>query len=339
MGGTRIPLPGNGADALQRGVEQGIQQYSQGIQNQIKNQLAMKALKDKWQSNLSGVAREAYGLNQMKQMLPGGENNPVYMQAKDAFDLEQNRIKESIKSSEFYRNNPWRLFDQTTKQIHAQQQAAEGKYPGGGEAYKNPEEISKAVTQYEKERYNKSTPTFLQQQYEAAQQIDETLKLIKPEQAFPYSGAAGQVELWKDRYNSQKTGKIPKKLKEFEEQSTYLHNLREQIRSYLGSSITAGMTKDLDYMVNPSNWMNHPEIAKTKYNAIVKAYENEKKVTEKAVKHGNPSAPNPIFGSPNNEEGGSTATQAIKINGTIYDVPISELDAIMFGNPGAEIVQ
>lgn len=276
-----IPMPDNDRSGLFEGLMAGNKQKYE------RQQLA--------QNSLSGIAREVQSLERLKNMLPGGEQHPVYQQAKKAFDLDQKRVEENVKSSEFYRTNPWRLYDPLTKQNQAQQMAAQGKFPEGGNAY-TPEQAQEAVNTYEKDRYNKTTPAFLQQQYEASQQIDETLALVDPKKAFPYSGVTGQVELWKDRLEAQKSGKVSQKLRDFETQETYLHNLREQIRSYLGSSITAGMTKDLDYMVNPSNWMNHPEIAEQKFRAVVKAYENEKKVTEKAVKHGNPSAPKPIFG-------------------------------------------
>ena len=280
---TGIPLPDNNRGGLFEGLLEG-----------------RKRQDTRWasQNNLSGIAKEVQSLDRLKNMLPGGEKNPVYQEAKKAFDLDQQRVQENVKSSEFYRTNPWRLYDPLTKQNQAQQMAAQGKFPEGGDAY-TPEQSRQAVDTYEKDRYNKTTPTFLQQQFEAAQQIDETLALIDPKKAFPYSGATGQVELWKDRYESQKNGKSSQKLMDYEEQETYLHNLREQIRSYLGSSITAGMTKDLDYMVNPSNWMNHPDIAERKFKAVVKAYENEKKVTERAVKHGNPSAPKPLYQAEN----------------------------------------
>jgi hypothetical protein len=250
-------------------------------------------------SSLSGVAGQVASLHRLKNQF--GENSPTYQRALKAFELDQAHTQETMDSSKFYRENPWRLYDPTTKGLQAQQQAAQGRFPEGGQAYETPAQQQQAVDIYEKERYGKNTPTFLQQQYEAAQQIDETIKLIDPDKAFPYSGVRGAAELWKDRYESQNTGKISEKYAAFEENETYLHNLREQIRSYLGSSITQEMTKDLDYLVNPSNWMSHPEIAKRKYKAVIRAYENEKAVTERAIKHGNPSAPNPIFGVENKQ--------------------------------------
>jgi hypothetical protein len=280
-----IPLPDNNRSGLFEGLVAGHKRQDE----------RMRLL----QAGLSGIAGEVQSLERLKNMLPGGEANPIYQQAKQAFELDQQRVQENIKSSEFYRKNPWRLYDPMTKQFQAQQMASQGKYPEGGQAYSSSEQAENAANEYEKKRYKENTPEFLQKQYEASQQIDETLKLIDPKKAFGYSGLTGQFELLKDRYEAQKNGNISEKYKDFEEQESYLHNLREQIRSYLGASITAGMTEDLDYLVNPSNWMNHPEIAKIKYNAVVKAYENEKKVTEKAIKHGNPSAPAPIFGVKN----------------------------------------
>jgi len=247
---------------------------------------------------LSGIAREVASLDALEKQV--GKDSPIYLRAKDAFDRDQERVQENIRSSQFYRENPWRLYDPVTKQFHAQKHAAQGEFPEGGEAYENPEQISEAVNTYEKERYSKTTPTFLQQQYEAAQQIDELLKNIDPKKAFSYSGIKGTADLWKDRYEAQSTGKISDRLKDFEEQQSFLHGLREKVRNYWGSSITAGMTENLDYLVNPSNWKNHPEIAERKFNAVVKDYENEKKVTERAIKHGNPSAPKPIFSQAEN---------------------------------------
>ena len=110
---TRIPLPNNDRSGLFEGLMAG---------HKRQDELQQMALR-----SLTGVAGEVQSLERLKNMLPGGVAHPVYQQAKIAFDLDQQRIQENVKSSEFYRTNPWRLYDPLTKQNQAQQMAAQGK--------------------------------------------------------------------------------------------------------------------------------------------------------------------------------------------------------------------
>lgn len=306
---TSLPLQehwtGNALQSLIEGYKAGrmpAQMRQEEEQRKLANRLMQTKINAAEEAggldSLTGIAGQVASLEMLRKKV--GEDSPIYQRALKAFELQQAHTQETMDSSQFYRENPWRLYDPFTKQIHAQQNAAQGNYPEGGKAYSSPEQAQQAVNLYESHRYNKNVPIYLQQQKEASDQIDETLKLIDSKKAFSYSGIKGKADLFKDRYDAQRNGKITQRLKDFEEQETYLHNFREQIRSYLGASITAGMTRDLDYLVNPDNWMNHPEIAERKFEAVVRAYENEKKITDKAIKHGNPSAPNPIFGAKQN---------------------------------------
>lgn len=305
---------------------------------------------------LTGAAREYMSLEMLKNMY--GEDNPLYQNAKKAYDLDLERISENIKSSEFYRKNPWRLYDPTTKQIHAESLAAQGKFPEGGQAY-TPEQSQEAVDIYERERYEKS-PAFLQQQALASAQIDKTIENINPEKAFIYSGVKGKLQLAKDRLEATK-GNTPERLVEFEKQISKLHGLRTQLSTYLSTAAAQKAQADLDYLVNPSNWFNTPEIAKEKYKSIIDLYESERNVTQKAIKAGNPYGSSPIFASNQpakaNElseaieqrvrqekakseaaPGGSNALVLVKTKRGLARVPLNELPGFKLHYPEAEII-
>jgi len=286
--------------------------------------------------SLTGVASQVASLEMLKEQV--GEDSPIYQRALNSFEQDQEHTAETIKSSQFYRNNDWRLFDPTSKKLHAESMASQGKFPGGKPGYETPEQVENAVDIFERERFQKN-PTFLQQSALGAAQIDETIKLIDPVKAFQFSGIKGKAELYKERYNAERTGKPSQKLLEYEEQQTYLHNMAKQVRTFLKDSISPGAQEDLKYLVNPENLRNHPDVAKRKFESVVRDYEREKEKLERATKTGNPLGARPTFEpqtpiaeamkkQSETTPGGSTAMVRVRNPKTrkIHPVPINEVD-------------
>ena len=295
---------------------------------------------------LSGVAKESAALESLRTEL--GDNSPVYQRAKDAFQLEQDRSRSTLKYNNFLMDHPERYLSSVSKGLVEQNEASQGRLlgvPGG----LTPEQSEEIVNVHERDRFNKTNPDFLKQRALASAQIDKTLELINPKDAFVYSGVNGATELAKDRVAAQTSGHPSEKLLKFEEQITHLKFLRGQIRAYNKDSISPSNLEDLDYVINPSNWVNHPETAERKFGAVVKTYENERHAVTAALKGGNPYGAKPLFPAPNSpgseriaqeksKGGPSTALVTIDVDGRKASVPANKVDAFMMKYPNGRII-
>lgn len=116
-----------------------------------------------------------------------------------------------------------------------------------------------------------------------AQNIDITKSFIDPDKLTIYSGAKGQLQKKADEAAAA-TGRPPERYQEYQDQLTAVEMLTQQARQFYGASIQPEQIKMFNELANPENWINTPEIAKSKYQLFSKILDNETKTYRDALK-------------------------------------------------------
>lgn len=240
---------------------------------------------------LSGPAREALSLELTKRIY--GEESDIYQNAKKVYDLNVKHTDEMNKTSEFYRNNPWRLYDPLTRSIDAQNKASQGKTPEGTPVY-TPEQSAQAVDLYAKEQLNKTVSPAVQAQYTAGKQIEDSARMINTNDLFVYNGPKGKALMAKD-LASEAAGKPVERYQKFQEAVTLAHGVVPQLTNYWGSSVTKGAQDDIKHLTNPQSWINSPETSARKFEALMKQFDAEMSRTRASMKGVSGYDQSPIF--------------------------------------------
>jgi len=128
--------------------------------------------------------------------------------------------------------------------------------------------LSKAVL-------NNITDQPTRQRLEAASRLSNSLELINPDSAFRYSGGLNGLSKKFEETKGALGGKQSEEYKKFQENLTRLQIASHQVSQFFDLSAAEKIQEDVNYLVNPQNWMTHPDIAKAKYKALVDMFNTE----------------------------------------------------------------
>lgn len=309
---------------------------------------------------LSGPAAQVASIHRLEKAL--GYDHPIVQQARKAFELDQAHTQETMDSSRFYRENPQRLYDPTTKAIHAQQQLAQGAFPDkasidaarAGNPALTPEQAQQAIDVHAGKQIKESVPQPILLQKVAANQIEATFKQIDKKALFQYNGPKGRAQLGKD-LALEAAGKAPESFRRFKEQLTKIHGLQPQLTAYYSGSVSPTAQAALDRLINPQSWLTSPETAMKQLDSFEELMKAEIGETNKALRGVGAYDQAPIFqAGPNSQEiaesvnsrqtqapGGSSAVFRIMNpkTGKIHSVPANMPDKIqaMLNEGGVQV--
>ena len=233
---------------------------------------------------LSGAAKEAYALDLLKK-LPGGEDNPVYKDAKRAYEANvSGREGRNLYQSSLAETANKRALTNVGKLEAERKEALEGFEPGtNGQHEISPERQQELVNNYDKQLLKTTTDTQARQKTLYAKNIDKTIQQIDPAELVKYSGIGGQLELKKQQVLAQQ-GKESEGYKKYLEAANNAELLAHQVRQFYGDSIQPSVTEKLSKLTNPSTWKNNPEVASRLYKSFVKTLKNETGTYTSALK-------------------------------------------------------
>lgn len=249
---------------------------------------------------LPGMAGQIMGLESIKQMY--GEQSPQYAMAKDAFDMNQQRMQAQIGYQNMLTGTaPVRYLTPTGKGYVEQNRVAQGLAPTGGpweQAGQMPQQLALGPEQVNRlqQLYGPNAPQLQQmpqrQGPESAQEasnaygllrqkgisdssarqknlyatnIEKTLERIDPDDLTRYAGAAGGLAKLGNEMAAP-FGKETKDFRNFVKASRDAELLAHQVRQFYGDSIQPSMIARLEKLTNPSYWGSNPELAKELFN-------------------------------------------------------------------------
>lgn len=233
--------------------------------------------------NLTGVAREAYVLDQMREQL--GEDHPAYMNAKRAYEAK-------ISGQEGLNDYRKALGETANKRTSSalgklEQEMAEvsaGFMPGSNNTIPlSPEHQNELLGQYALQKQKMTTDKSTRDRSLFASNIDKTIESINPESLVQFAGILGSIKKGIGK------GKAPfgmesKEYRDYTKNLSRVKLLAHQVRQFYGDSIQPAMTQAIELMVNPATWENNPRIAMDNYRAIVDILEKETGTFRNALK-------------------------------------------------------
>lgn len=230
---------------------------------------------------LSGVAREAFGLELLKQQY--GPESEVYQNAAKRYqaDLEASKILNEYRQT---------LSGTTEKRVATPFKKLEMEI---GEINDR-----KDISPYEKERLTEmaraaqikgiTLPEF-QKRAAFAANIDKTLESINPDHLVQYAGAFGEGKKFVSGIAAS-LGFTLNDFKQYQNALTATKLLAKQVRQFYGDSITPEVQAQLRELTNPASWKNNPEIAKDKFlmfkNLLLKETQTYKNLTRNTKEYG-----------------------------------------------------
>jgi len=272
------------ANALQRENVQQAQMKTPFTSQQEEADLMYKIARAKaaeQQSNmpfggqLSGVAREAFGLELLKQQF--GADSEVYKNAAKRYqaDLDASNVLNHYRQT---------LAGSTDKRAST----ALGKTEMEISDILNRQDISpdekRAILgRYQLSRQKQISDQDARKRALFASNVDKTLDNINPKDLVQYGGVKGQAKLQVDKLKAA-TGNATKEYIKYQDALTGAKLLSKQIRQFYGDSITPQVQEQLAEMVNPATWANNPEVALKKFNRFKNILQSETETYRNALK-------------------------------------------------------
>ena len=130
-----------------------------------------------------------------------------------------------------------------------------------------------------------------------AANIDKTLANIDPNILTQYSGPQGQFNLKKEQAKAAAGNPSDEYLK-YQDAVTAAQLLAKQVRQFYGDSIQPSVAAELEFLSNPSSWLNSPKTAMHRFNAFKNLLKAESGTYQAALKSTSP------------YQGGSSSTSA-----------------------------
>jgi len=224
---------------------------------------------------LSGVAREAFGLELLKQQY--GPESEVYRNARRRYeaDLEQSNVLNQYRSA---------LSDTAGKRASTTLGKTEMEIADiMGRQDLAPEEKRALIGRYELARQKQISDSDSRKRALYASNVDKTLQQINPKDLVQYGGVKGQAKLQLDQLKAS-TGKAPHEYIKYQDALTGADLLAKQIRQFYGDSITPQVQEQLKEMVNPASWANNPEVALRRFNKFKGILQSETETYRSALK-------------------------------------------------------
>jgi len=225
---------------------------------------------------LSGVAREAFGLELLKNQY--GADSEVYKNALQRYqaDLQQsnvlNQYRQALSGTAEKRAST--TLGKTEREIE--------------DIYKredlSPEAKEAMIERYTLQRQKQISDSDSRKKALFASNVDKTLDQINPKDLTQYGGAKGVAKLQLDKIKAA-TGNETKEYAKYQKSLTGAKLLAKQIRQFYGDSITPQVQESLSEMVNPATWANNPRIALDKFNQFKKILQSETETYRGALKN------------------------------------------------------
>ena len=259
-------------------------------QADLKSKLAQAARSQQLASQpfggmLSGVAKEAYGLELLKNKY--GEDNPLYQMAKNSYDTKA-RAMEGLTN---YRENlaqtaGTRSLSSFGKLQQEEADADAGFEPGTNRQHQiSPERREELLGQYALLRQKAATDADTRKRTLLASNIDKTINTIKPSNLTRFAGLNGAMELRKQEVKAATNpGTESEEYRQYLEAANNAKLLSKQVRQFYGDSIQPSMLENLEKLANPSTWKNNPEIATRLYKSFTNLLKQETGTYRSALK-------------------------------------------------------
>ena len=233
-------------------------------------------------SKLSGPAAQAASYHKLLEIY--GEDHPLVQMAKERLDSQLAHEKATTANSEMLtRTGDFRFATTPVKQEYERREVERGIMPGtGGKETLNEDEALKLGNYIDLLQFKKVTDPGTRAKLISGAQAHITKDKINPDDAFVYSGIAGNIQKKIDQGKSL-SGYETEKYTKFEEQMSNLKFFRHQLRSFYGESITPTASKDLDMLINPNSWLKTPAIAKAKFKALADLFDKEYEAAQKTA--------------------------------------------------------
>ena len=223
---------------------------------------------------LSGVAREALGVELLKKQY--GENSPVYINAKRAF-------QNNLASGEMLNNYRQSLIDTSGKRAatslgktyQEQLEAEQGYVPGTSKKERLTPALSNELTQnYQLARQKNISDTGTRAKVLYATNIHKTLSMIDSKALTQYSGIPGSAKQKAEEARAA-LGYESKDYAKYQRSLIAADTLAKQVRQFYGDSIQPAMEEKLNRLTNPSSWRTSPKLAEQNFNQFKKILERE----------------------------------------------------------------
>jgi hypothetical protein len=231
--------------------------------------------------NLSGIAREAWGISQMTGQDPKEVAQELYKnKLEQASTLNSYRQTLSGTAGKRAATNLGKL-DQE------QQEVEQGFMPGtNGQMAISPEQQQEMLGQYQLQRLKLTSDVDTRKKSLFATNIDKTLDSINVDDLTQFGGLAGGI-VKKMNEGKALTGNETESYRKYHDSLTAAKLLAKQVRQFYGDSITPGVQEQLSMLTNPSSWTNNPAIAKRKFNQFKSILKNETNTYRDATKNTN----------------------------------------------------
>lgn len=227
---------------------------------------------------LPGEAGKSLAVDMIKQQY--GEQSPQYMMAKNAYDLEQQKAKQTMEyQRSLMGSQNKRSATPMGKMFMEMDEVENGFMPGtvnetGQGAPISEEQQKKLINQYREKMIKDITDPKLRERALFAKNMEKTINTLNPEFLTYYSGPKGQTKLAKDMTLSA-AGKDVPKYKEYKKALTSAQTLTKQVRQFYGDSITPSVQEGLKNLANPTSWFENPQVAMARYNQFVNILDTE----------------------------------------------------------------
>jgi hypothetical protein len=237
---------------------------------------------------LPGAAGKALGLQMIKGQY--GEESPEYLEAKKLYDLDMARAEQTMEyQKSLIESQPKRYATAEGKRALEQQEIEQGIMPGSSIGNRpgkplTPEQQQKLKGQYKLKTLKDTTDTGVRQRILYSKNMEKTLNNLNVDDLTSYSGIQGTGELLKDKAKSLR-GDISPRYQKYKNALTAAETLAKQVRQFYGDSITAGVQEGLKKLTNPTNWLEHPKVAKSRFNAFKNILQTEAKTFTDAAKN------------------------------------------------------
>lgn len=267
-----------GAQTRNIEAEMGLLPYRQRLL-EAQASRAQQLANQPYGGNLSGIAKEAYGLAQITGQDPKEIAQKLYQNKLDQAQA-LNEYRQSL-----IQTAPKRVSSQLAKIEQEKQEVAQGFAPGTNGAIKlTSDQQQDLLGKYNLQQQKMVTDYQTRQKTLSATNIDKTIESINPDSLVRYAGIVGSgAKTWeqtKAPFNQES-----KEYKNYTNDVKKVKLLAHQIRQFYGDSIQPAMTQAIEDMVNPATWKNNPELAKSNYNAIIDILKQETGTYRSALKN------------------------------------------------------
>jgi hypothetical protein len=227
---------------------------------------------------LPGEAGKSIAIDMIKQQY--GENSPQYMSAKNAYDLEQQKVKQTMEyQRSLMGSQNKRSATPIGKMFMEMDDIDKGFMPGtvdqNGNGIPIDEDMKKTLKdQYRGKMIKDITDSKTRERALFAKNMSKTINNLNPDDLTSYSGPRGRVELARDMALSGKGESVPR-YEAYKDALTASNTLSKQVRQFYGDSITPSVQEGLKELTNPTSWFENPQVAKSRYNKFINILDTE----------------------------------------------------------------